>query len=382
VTRRLFASAVVALIGLVAMVGLAPPASAHSVSGVGATNWQTTLTGVSPAVAGLTIRVVEDGSRLEIVNHGPEIVVDGYDGEPYLRVGPKGVFINTKSPAAYLNCSRNGCPVPAAADAKAPPEWQQFSTGQTVLWHDHRIHWMGRQAPPDVARDPGVRHVQDRWTVTMTQGATPITVTGELTWVPGSNPFPWLLLALALAGIGAVVALTRSWRWLALATGVVTAVDFAHAVGVAWFWAGNWIFKAAELFEGSSYQIPGWILGYLAVRLLLRGDRRGRVAAAIAGGSALLSTGVLDFTVLSRSQAPFTGPLVVDRLAVAICLGLGVGVLVGALALIRAERPKVEYDDDFEVDDAELREALEDHGHPLATADAHGLEPEVTVVEG
>jgi hypothetical protein len=273
-------------------------------------------------------------------------VILGYDGEPYLRVGPHGVFINALSPAAYLNCSRSGCPVPAIADAHAPPQWEHFSDGQTIRWHDHRIHWMGRSLPPEVAQAPGARHLQARWVVTMEQGATTVAAVGDYTWIPGTSAFPWVLLALGLAGVGVVVALTRSWLWLAVATGVVTAVDFGHAIAVAWSWAGGSAFRLSQLLEGSSYQIPGWILGFLAVGLLLRGRPRGRQAAACAGGSAMLFTGVLDFPVLGRSHAPFAGSLAVDRLEVAICLGLGLGALMGALLLLRADRPRIEYADD------------------------------------
>ncbi|MDQ1429348.1 MAG: hypothetical protein QOK39_2824 [Acidimicrobiaceae bacterium] len=345
-TRRLAAIASVVTVWLVAIIGFASPASAHSVSGVGATNWQTTLTSLSPAPAGLTVKVVENGSRLELTNRGPEIVVFGYEGEPYLRVGPKGVFINSRSPAAYLNCSRSGCTVPASADAHGEPRWEQFSAGQTVLWHDHRIHWMGQSLPPDVARDPGTRHVQARWTVTMAQGSTVITAAGDYTWIPGTAAFPWLVVAAAFAAVALVVVPTRSWRWLAVAAGVVTAVDFAHAVAVAWSWAGGSVFRVTQLFEGSSYQMPGWILGVLSVGLLFRGRPRGRQAAACAGASALLFTGLLDFPVLSRSQAPFNGSLAVDRLSVAACLGLGLGVLVAAVVLIGVDRPRIEYDTD------------------------------------
>jgi hypothetical protein len=358
-TRRLLTAAlaapVVALLGLVGMVGLAPPASAHSVSGVGATNWHTALTTVTPSLPGLTLKVVENGSRMELINHGPEVVVFGYNGEPYLRVGPQGVFINTLSPAAYLNCSRNGCPVPAYANAAAPPRWEHISNGQIILWHDHRTHWMGQQLPPDVARNPGVRHVQAHWTVTMAEGSTTVSAVGYYTWVPGPGAFPWVILVLALAGMGIVVAVTRSWRILAGATGVVAAVDFGHAAVIAWFWAGNTSFRIAELFDGSSYQIPGWILGLIAVRLLWRHVPRGRQAALCAGASAVVFTGVLDFTVLNRSAAPFAGPINADRVCVAVCLGLGLGVVVGALALIRADRVRVEYADDEEDDDLPAR---------------------------
>jgi hypothetical protein len=52
----------------------------------------------------------------------PSIVIRGYEGEPYLRFSPRGVFQNVRSPAAYLNRSRfpRG-DAPASADPAAPP---------------------------------------------------------------------------------------------------------------------------------------------------------------------------------------------------------------------------------------------------------------------
>lgn len=354
VTRRLVASGLAALTLMLGLVVTAVPASAHSVSGVGATNWQTVLTSVSPPLAGLTLRVVENGSQLELVNHGPEVVVYGYEGEPYLRVGPKGVFINTRSPAAYLNCSRTGCPVPVNADAAAAPVWEQISTGQAILWHDHRTHWMGKQPPPEVAANPGVRHVQASWTVTMARGATPVSARGYYVWVPGPSAFPWLIVVLTLLSATLAAALSRSWRWLAALTAVVAAVDFAHAVMVAWFWTGNSVFKVAELFDGSSYQIPGWILGIAATWLLWRHQALGRKLAVVVGASAVIFTGTFDAAVLDRPFAPFDGSILLNRICVAVCLGIGAGVVVGCIALLRAARSRVEYldDDEFPAGDA------------------------------
>ncbi|HSS11692.1 MAG TPA: hypothetical protein VLL25_17530, partial [Acidimicrobiales bacterium] len=75
--------ALTVVIALIWLVSLAPPASAHTVSGVGATNWRTTIVGISPPVPGLSGKVIETGSRLELTNHGPEVVIHGYEGEPY-----------------------------------------------------------------------------------------------------------------------------------------------------------------------------------------------------------------------------------------------------------------------------------------------------------
>lgn len=67
----------------------ASPAAAHSVSGAGASNYETRLEGVAPRIDGIEMKVVEDGSRFELTNTTAEdVVVLGYQEEPYLRVGP------------------------------------------------------------------------------------------------------------------------------------------------------------------------------------------------------------------------------------------------------------------------------------------------------
>ncbi|MDQ1391563.1 MAG: hypothetical protein QOF30_540 [Acidimicrobiaceae bacterium] len=335
----------------------AQPASAHTVSGVGATNWKSVLTSVTPALPGLTVKLVEGGSRIELINHGPEVLVFGYEGEPYLRVGPQGVFENLQSPATYLNCSRTGCSFPAGLNKDGPPQWKKISSGQTTRWHDHRAHFMGSQLPPDVAQSPNKIHQEADWVITMTQGSTPITVKGNYTWIPGSSPLPWLLVALALAALGAALGLLGAWGVpLAVALLVVTVNDVYHAVGIAWFWSGSFVYRLEQFFSGSFYSFVGWALGIVAAWLLMRRRVDGLYAAVFAGGSAALFTGLLDITVLSRSQAPFGGSLSVDRVTVVISLGLGLGVAIGALIGIRASRPELELDgsDDFETDEDDL----------------------------
>ncbi len=351
--RRTIITVLMALVWLVAM---AAPASAHTVSGVGATDWRTTLTAVTPAVPGLSVRVIETGSRLELTNHGAEVLILGYEGEPYLRVGPQGVFENVLSPATYLNCSRTGCPVSPDANPSAPPQWKHISNSQTVRWHDHRIHWMGGQPPPDVQRAPGQVHERPPWTVSLRQGQTPITITGHLTWVPGPSPLPWLLLALLLAVGASLIGLSAAWRLpLAALVLLLTINDFYHALAIALSASGNLTTQMGRFFSGSFYSIIGWVLGLLAVRLLVRNNPDGLYAAAFAGVSAALFTGLLDITVLSRSEAPFDGPLWLDRVTVAVSLGLGIGVAVGSvLALRRAPRPEYEYE--YEDDEAEEQE--------------------------
>jgi len=354
-------TALTVAISLIALVAFAAPASAHTVSGVGATNRKTAITAVTPSAPGLTIKVVEEGSRLELTNRGPEVLVLGYNDEPYLRVGPQGIFENLFSPATYLNCSRQGCPIAPEANPQAPPQWQRISSGQTVRWHDHRVHWMGAQPPPVVRKSPGKLHQLAPWTVTLHQGQTVISVTGTLTWVPGPSPLPWLLFAAALLVAGLLVGALGAWGLpLAVLTLILTVNDAYHAVAIGWSAAGGIGAKLARFFAGSFYSAIGWALGVLAVWLLARKRIDGLYAAAFAGISAALFGGLLDVTTLGRSQAPFAGSIGMDRITVAVSLGLGIGVAAGAIAALRhqphmplAERPVEGGDEDLDAPDEE-----------------------------
>src|SRR5258705_160225 len=82
-------------VGDVAVVLMAVPASAHNASGPRPTNYLTTLGSISPRIPGVTVRVVELGNKLELTNRtDTDVVVLGYNRDPYLRVGPRGLYEN------------------------------------------------------------------------------------------------------------------------------------------------------------------------------------------------------------------------------------------------------------------------------------------------
>jgi hypothetical protein len=114
ILRRAFGATALVVLVIVATAG---PASAHG-GGVVATDYRARITDQ----AGLDVRVVEAGGRVELTNRSSrELTVLGYEGEPYLRVGPLGVFENRRSPATYLNATRTGGqqpPADATADAR------------------------------------------------------------------------------------------------------------------------------------------------------------------------------------------------------------------------------------------------------------------------
>jgi hypothetical protein len=329
---------VVAGAGLVVLVS-AQPAAAHAVPGVQPSNFQTTVTGTTPQVPGLTVRAIDLGSELELRNEtGADIVVLGYQGEPYLQVGPGGVLENFRSPATYLNSTRDGkTPVPAKADPSSTPDWGKVASGTTARWHDHRAHWMGTDDPPEVARDPARRHVIDHWQVQLRQGTQDITVKGKLVWVPGPSPWGWVFGAFATAVTLIAFSRARPWRWvLAGALGVLVLSETAHVIG-------SWTATTASVetkIGASVYSVGGIALAIFALGwILLRPPFNATPAVLFAGLVVAAAGGLADLTTLTRSQVPTTLPAGAARLAVALALGLGAGLASAAALRLRPPAP-------------------------------------------
>lgn len=342
---RLLASAIICLLGVIAP---ARPASAHGGPGsddAQATNYRTRILSVAPEVDGLEIRVVEGGDRLELVNNTESpVIVLGYEGEPYLRVGSDGVFVNKLSPATSLNADRAGTDgAPLDADPDAEPAWERVGDGPMVRWHDHRAHWMGSTAPPAVEEDPGqVQGVIPEWSVRVLVGgpeeATEVTVTGDLTWVPGPSPWPWYLVTLAtvvLLGCASCISSVRTV--LRLSVVALAAAAAADIVGV-------WSQSSASVMA----RLPGMTTPVLCLAMLLAGaitlDRAPREASAITAAGACgaaLVFGVSSMDWLHRSQLPTSLHPTLARVAVAASLGIGFGIalLVAIRLLARPDEP-------------------------------------------
>jgi len=190
----------------------APAAGAHQ----GNPNFRSVLRGLTPAQAGVQLSIVNYDDSFELINHSARtIVVDGYQGEPYARVLPDGtVQLNRNSPAYYLNDDRfGGATVPASASARATPQWQTQDRTGRLIWHDHRMHWMGRNVPPAV-KDKGVKTKIFDYSVPLRVDGRQAAIKGTLFWVgePGGGmPVAAIaaLLVLAVGSAGLVVVVRR-----------------------------------------------------------------------------------------------------------------------------------------------------------------------------
>ena len=201
----------VVAVALLALLALAPAAAPHPRAKGYARGFQSKILSVRPEVAGLEIAVVDGDDRLRVSNtSGTELVVLGYDGEPYLRIGPRGVHRNERSPAAYLNRDRFArVSVPLKADPGASPEWRNVSTRPVWQWHDHRIQWMGAGPPTQVRDAPRRTHAIFDWTVPAKLGDETLTVTGRLDYEPPSDggTSAAVIAVVVITGIAAALAL-------------------------------------------------------------------------------------------------------------------------------------------------------------------------------
>nr|MBA2529183.1 hypothetical protein [Euzebyales bacterium] len=333
---RLCARAVTVLVtaGLL-VASLAGPAAAHG-RGSDATNYRSTVTR-QPELPGVSWRMYGGDEYLSVTNTSDvELVVQGYAEEPYLRVGPDGVFVNRASPATYQNADRYGeSPVPEeGVDASLPPRWAKVSGGGSYAWHDHRVHWMSRNLPPQVT-DPGRTTLVNEWTVPFSVGRRAYTVSGTLEWVPAPSPLPWLAVAVVVT-LPALLGLRSGgkgdWRHrlarpAAAVLGVVALVNLTHLVDDLF---------AVPLPAATKALAAAQTAMFIAIALFgaLRGwqGRDGSFTAlGVGAGALLVGQGLLYVSVLGTSQSASVFPDALARTAVA--LSLVQAVTVGAVAV-------------------------------------------------
>ncbi len=179
-------------------------------------NYRSTITSVSPSVAGLSLQVLQFSDRLQLRNRSSQTVtIEGYEGEPYARVQANGtVEVNKRSPAYFLNQSFFGnVTVPSSASSKAPPQWTLVDRTGQFEWHDHRIHWMSPVLPPQV-KDKGKRTLIFDWRVPIAVGAQKGDVAGRLFWTPQSSsaPVAAIVIGAAIVLLGLLLVLVTRRR--------------------------------------------------------------------------------------------------------------------------------------------------------------------------
>jgi hypothetical protein len=226
------------------------------------------------------------------------VVVLGYLGEPFIRLDPRGVFVNWASPTAA------GTKLAPPHARSNRPIWHQDWNRPIGIWHDARVL---------AAEQTG------RWRLPLVVDGRRTFLAGTLVRVPAPAWWPWLL-----------VRATTALGMLAAAATLLSAAGFALASGAT---EGAWIEGANELVfalvgavvviraSGDTKALAGGFLGLLGLAagltklpVLLHGIvlsslpaglARLAVVVAIAAGAAAATLGlVVFFDVLENYEEP------------------------------------------------------------------------------
>lgn len=312
------------------------------------TDYRSEVASVTPAVDGVDVEVVGgDAFLLLQVAPGHEVMVVGYQGEPFIRVLRDGrVEENRRSPSWALSQERLPAgDLPDDVGAELEPRWIQTALDGTWAWHDHRAHWMGSEPPMGLG--PGDQVVDG--VVPLVVDGRPVEVRVVSIWQQPPSPWPaWLGAGL---GAAAAVLFVRQRRWAVL----VGAVASVAALVV-----GTW--EYASLPDVTGPRLTSWLLpaAALGACCVAAAARRRRPPARLAAVGALVVAAIelglwagRRRTVLSRAVLPTDAPAWFDRAVTAfvlvVAVGLAAAILVEVVRLAAPRRSAQRFD---VVDDA------------------------------
>lgn len=325
---------------LLLVAGTASPAAAHAVGGVESTNYRSEIRAITPTTPGVQVRLLDLGGRIEVVNETAEdVTVLGYQSEPYLRVGPSGVYENRNSPSLYQNEETDPSEIvqlPPNADPGAAPHWKKRGDGRRVTWRDHRTRWEGADPPGVEARPRQEQTVVSRWTVGLLHGTDPVTVTGRIAWVPRPAAAPGFLGAAGLFALTFAAGATKWWpKLLSSALALLVAVDIVRFVGEAMAVGDSLVSGLLSALLSGILAVLAWVAGIWAVGAIQQGRGVGLYAAMAVGVVLGLVTGLGDLLNLAYSQLPTALPATFARVSVIVCLGVGLGLVGGGFLALR-----------------------------------------------
>jgi hypothetical protein len=281
---------------LVVLLALAAPpaANAHLRSGVLAVDYRAD---VLEAPRGVTARIYQSdlALRLSAGTTVRNVVVLGYRGEPFIRIGRAGAIVSKASLTA--------------AGSRVSVR------GRSVVWHDARMRGLA----------PGVE--RRRWTIPLIVDGRRTRLAGELSRVHAPTAWPWFALGVPFLLVVAFLLVVRPLRWvrvgavafgLAAAIGlVVTGAGFALDSYAS---EGKWVEAANEL-----------VFALVGVLVVARGKPDTRAIAGGALGLLGLAVGLsklpvfthgLVLSVLPSNLARTIVALTIAAGAAATCLGL------------------------------------------------------------
>jgi hypothetical protein len=294
---------------LFAFVALAAPteAGAHLRSGVVAVDYRASV--VSPSLA-VKARVYQSDRALSVTAEpGHTVVILGYLGEPFVRIGAGRLAVSAASfTAAGLGLLKGSSPGTG---------WRLRSRSLTFVWHDRRL----RGLPTAVDRK--------RWTIPLVVDGRSAQLTGELSRVERPPAWPWIVLGLPFVLVTVLLLLRRRTSWVragAVGFGVMSAVGMlATGAGFAldsYASGGKWVAAANEL-----------VFVLVGIAFVVRGSREVKAIAGGALGFLGLGVGLSKIPVLLHGVVLSVVPSTIARLVVVLTISAGAAATVLGLVV-------------------------------------------------
>jgi hypothetical protein len=296
------------LVVLFAFVALAAPAgaAAHLRSGVVAVDYRASVVSPNPAVKA---RVYQSDRALSVTAEpGHTVVILGYLGEPFVRIGAGRLAVN----AASLTAAGLGL----LKGSSSGTGWRLRSRGLTFVWHDRRL----RGLPAGVDRK--------RWAIPLVVDGRSTQLTGELERVERPPVWPWIVVGLPFVLATVLLFLRRRTSWVraaAVAFGVTSALGMlATGAGFAldpYGSGGKWVAAANEL-----------VFALVGIAFVVRGSRQVKAIAGGALGFLGLGVGLSKIPVLLHGVVLSVLPGTIARLVVVLTISAGaVATVLGLL---------------------------------------------------
>ena len=290
---------------VLACLAAASPAAAHSRAPTVALDYRLELSHAS--LPGVHAQVVDGDRALQVrVDPPHRLVVLGLLGEPLLRFGPTGVWVNRASPSAD-----------ADRLAQRGSGWLRLSDGHRLLWHDHRL------APPKSLRAGSTAP----WSLPIALDGRRTELTGTFARFARPPVWPWLAGGLVAVAALAAFARARPRRRAETAAAVAGIAAAAALAASATFATGDVIARRAQWIEVGSAAV----LAVVAAAALLLGDRSLRTWAAMVVGVVAAALGLGSLSVFWHGVVISSLPASFARLATEVAFLGGAAAVVLAI---------------------------------------------------
>jgi hypothetical protein len=299
---------------ILAFVTLAIPASAsaHPKSATVALDYRLVLDRATRALPGVAVRILDGDRSLRVAVRQGRLTVLGDLGEPMLRIGSTGTWVNEASVTAQ-----------AQRLTAAGSGWRRIG-GSTFTWHDHRL------APPPY--DGGRAGAVARFVIPASIDGRHVALGGSFVRYPRPSPWAWLVavVLVAASAIAAARSVPRLRSPLALVLGGLAgsaALTAFVTFGVAD--APNGQAAWVQLGLGIALAVA------VAIALVrLHGERRVVLAGLVGAAAAVASLGSLG--VFRHGVIVSVLPGAASRVVCALAVAAGVAAAVTAFGVHEA----------------------------------------------